>query len=255
MRVHTLWKVIGAVMAAFILLGGTYQVVGALAHAESRTSQSLDPAGVTAVEVRNLAGSVRVVAGTGDRIVVRARVSDGLRSTEHEVSRVDDRVVVRGSCPVFGGEWCSVSYTIEMPPALDLAVRADGRIEVFGLDGDVRADTDDGRITLDRLAGNVRADTDQGRVVGTRLSGSSVRAGSDQGKVVLAFTESPRRVEAGSDQGSVEVTLPDDEGVAYRTETSTDQGSVTDPIRQDPGSDRTITAHSDQGDVTIRYAD
>lgn len=254
MRAHTVWKVVGAAMAALLLVDGTYQAVGALAHAESTATHSLAAGGVTAVEVRNGAGPVRVVAGTGDRVVVRARISDGLRATGHEVARVGDRVVVRGSCPTFGGMWCHVSYTIEVPAAVDLAVRADGRIEVSGVDGDVRADTDQGRIMLDHVGGDVRAATDQGRVVGTGLAGAVVRARSDQGRVVLAFAESPRRVDARSDQGSVEVTLPDDEGVAYRTDTSTDQGTVTDPIRQDPGSPRTIAAHSDQGDVTVRYA-
>ena len=255
MRVHMLWKVIGAVMAAFILVGGTFQAVDALAHARSTSTRTLDAGGVNVLDVHNLAGPVRVVATDGDRIVVRARISDGLRATGHSVARVDDRVVVRGSCPVFGGEWCSVKYTIEVPRALDVTIRADGRIEVFGIDGDVRAGTDQGGITLDHLAGDVRADTDQGRVEGTRLSGSSVRASSDQGRVELSFAESPRRVEADSDQGGVEIILPDDEGVAFRTDTGTDQGRVSDPIRQDPGSDRTIKAHSDQGNVTVRYAD
>jgi hypothetical protein len=254
MRVHTLWKVIGAVMAALLLVGGTYQAVGALAHARSRTSRSLDAGGVHLLDVRNPAGPVRVVASDGDRIVVRARVSDGLRATGHSIARVDDRLVVRGSCPVFGGTWCSVSYDIEVPAGLDVAVRAGGHIEVFGIDGDVRAATDQGRITLDRVGGDVRATTDQGGVEGTRLSGASVEAHSDQGRIELAFADSPRRVVARTDQGRIVITLPDEEGVAYRTDTRTDQGRVSDPIRQDPGSDRTITAHSDQGDVTVRYA-
>lgn len=255
MRAQTLWKLVGTAAAATVLVGGTYQAVGALAHAESTTSRSLDAAGVVAVEVHNSAGPVRVigVAG-GDRIVVRARISDGLRATAHGVTRAGDRVVVRGSCPLFGGTWCRVGYTVEVPASLDVLVRADGPVELSDVDGDVDLRTDQGRVTLDRVAGDVRADTDQGRVTGTRLAAARVRVGSDQGRVSLAFAASPRRVEARSDQGSVEIVLPDDEGVAYVTDTTSDQGTVTDPIRQDPGSDRTITAHSDQGDVTVRYA-
>lgn len=254
-RIPTLWKIAGAVVAVPLLVGGTFQAVGVVAHEESRETTTVAASGIATVDVRNRAGAVRVIGVDGaDRITVRARISDGLRATRHDVATEGDRLVVTGDCPLIGNEWCSVMYTLEVPSDVALKLRADGRIEVSGVAGGVDAGTDQGRIVLDQVDGTVRADSDQGRIEGRRLTGSRVRAHTDQGHVTLSFLASPRAVDAQSDQGGIDIVLPDDRDVAYAVDTGTDQGTVTDAIRQDPRSDRTIRAHSDQGDVTISYA-
>jgi hypothetical protein len=254
-RVPLLWKIAGSLLALPVLVLGTYQAVGALAHERSTETTAVDAAPISTIEVHNSAGSVRVIGvDGGDRITVRARISDSLRPTEHDVATEGERLVVTGSCPIFGGEWCSVSYTIEAPPDVGLEIRADGGIEVAGMDGDVRIATDQGRVTLDDIGGDVRATSDQGAILGSGLRASRVLAHTDQGRVTLRFGDPPRAVDAQSDQGSIEIVLPHVEGVAYRTDTDSDQGTVSDPIDQSPSSSRTLRAHSDQGDVTLRYA-
>jgi hypothetical protein len=254
-RVPLVWKVTGALVAVPMLVFGTYQAVGALAHERSTAVTTVDAAGVATVRVRNSAGSVRVLGVPGvEQITVRARISDGLRPTQHDVATEGDRLVVTGSCPNYGNTWCSVGYTIEAPPEVVVDIRADGGIEVAGIEGDIRIGTDQGRVTLDDVGGDVWATSDQGAIAGSGLRATRVLAHTDQGRVTLRFRDPPRTVDARSDQGSVEIVLPRAEGVDYRVDADTDQGTVSAPIDTGPSSSRTIRAHSDQGDVTLRYA-
>jgi hypothetical protein len=254
MTANRIWKIVGSVVAAGMLVGGTAQVASALAHEEHTETERVDAAGVATLDVHNTAGSIRVVGVAGaDSITVRAHISDGLRATGHHIEQDGDRLLVEGSCPNFLGNWCSTSYTIEVPTDIAVVARSDDHIEVSDIEGDVDASADQSSIELARIGGAVVANSDQGRITGTDLRAGSVQAGADQGRIRLEFAEPPRAVAASADQGDVDIVLPDT-GESYAVAVSTDQGNASYPIRTDPDSDRAITAESDQGDVTISYA-
>jgi hypothetical protein len=251
---NRLWRVGGSLAAVGVLGVGTVQSVSLLAHEEETVVHRFDGAAVRLVDVSNQAGAVHVVGTDGDEIQVRARVSHGMRSTGHS-ERIDgDRLVLRASCPVFGSSFCHVTYTVEVPEDVDVRVRADGRISVSDVTGDVDASTDNGRVEAARVGGDVLLASDNGRVVGTELSAGTADADSDNGRVELTFLDPPRSVTARSDNGSVEVVLPDTPD-DYVVDVSSDNGTAASPdIRTDPESGRTVTASSDNGDVTVRYA-
>ena len=253
--VHVAWLVI-ACLAAVPLLGfGVIQAASTVAHEERTEVTSIDTADVTALDVDNDAGSVTVVGvEDSDAVVVRAQISDGLRETGHRVVRRDGQLFVRGSCPIFGSEWCSVDYTVEVPA--DMHVDVDGRdgVNVSDVAGGLVAASDAGAVELVRIGGDVTAQSDQGRIDARELTASRVDARADQGRVTLEFAESPQQIVAEADQGSIDIVLPDDEDVFYVVETDADQGSVRYRVRQNPRSDRSITAKADQGSITIRYA-
>lgn len=252
--VFHLWRIGGSLAAVGVLGFGTMQSVSQLAHEEETVVRHFDGADLRTVDVRNSAGSVHIVGSDSDEVTVRARVSHGLRSTGESARMDGDRLVLRGSCPVMGSNFCTVRYTVEVPDDVDVYVRADDRISVSDVTGDVDASTDNGRVEAARIDGDVVLVSDNGRVVGTDLRAGTARADSDNGRVELGFLAAPRTVSATSDNGSVEVVLPRTDDYYRIDEVSSDNGTAATPeIRIDPDSDRTITASSDNGDVTVRY--
>jgi Putative adhesin len=249
------WRIGGSLAAVCVLGFGTLQSVTRLAHEEETVTRRLDGAGLELIDVRNSAGSVHIVGTQGDSVTVRARVSHGLRSTGESVRRDGDRLVLRGTCPVIGSDFCTVTYNVEVPRDIDVRIRADAAITVSDVSGDVDASTDNGRVEAARVTGDVDLDSDNGRVVGTDLRAGTAHAESDNGRVEMGFLASPRTLEARSDNGSVEVVLPRTSSYYRIVDVSSDNGSAATPeIRIDPESRRTITATSDNGDVTVRYA-
>ena len=125
--IRVAWLVVGCLAAVPLLGFGVIQAASTVAHEERTEVTTIDLAttDVTGLVVDNGAGSVTVVGvDDGDAIVVRANISDGLRDTGHRVTTRDDHVFVRGTCPLFGSEWCSVDYTVEVPTDLYVNVKA-----------------------------------------------------------------------------------------------------------------------------------
>jgi hypothetical protein len=249
------WLVVACLVAVPMLALGTIQAASALAHEERTEVTEVDAADVRGLIVDNEAGSIRVVGvDDADTVTVHARISDGLRATGHQVSRRDATLVVRGSCPLFGSEWCSVDYTIEVPADLHVDVDGRQRVTVSDVSGGLVASSDASAVELARVGGDVTVSANQARIDASDLTAARVHARADQGHVTLEFAESPDEVVAEADQGSVDIVLPDEDDVDYATETEANRGTVSDAIRQDPRSARSITVEADQGSITIAYA-
>jgi len=252
--VRALWLVFAGLLVVGALTFGAYQVVTLLSH-EERTEVTTHPAaGLTTIDVRSGAGSVRIAGSDGDEVVVRAEISDGLRATAESQQVVGDELQLRASCPNFGSDFCRVTYEIEVPRDLAVVVRADdGSVRVADTAGVVDVDADNGSVEIARLSGTVRAATDNGRVEGVDLRSASVTADSDNGSVTLQFAIAPTAVTATTENGSVEVVVPDD-GEAYRVDVQSDNGDETDDVLEDPASPRSLTLRTDNGSATARTA-
>jgi hypothetical protein len=249
------WLVVGSLVAVPLLALGAMQATSVLAH-EERTERTEMAAGeLTGVLVDNDAGSVEVVGVEGaDAVVVHARISEGLRSTGHRVDERDGMVVVRGSCPLFAAEWCSVDYTIEVPVDMYVDVSGVEGVQVSDVTGGVNAHSRASTVELDRVGGDVTASANQGRLEATDLSAERLHARANQGSLSLEFAVSPREIVADANQGSVDIVLPEDPDISYATVVEANQGSVNNRINSSPRSDRSITAQANQGSITIRYA-
>jgi hypothetical protein len=253
--VRRAWLVVACLVALPLLAVGMVQVVSVVAHEEHVERTEVDAADLRGVVVDNGAGSITVVGVEGsDTVSVHARISEGLRSTGHVVSVRDDTLVVRGTCPLFGSEWCSVDYTIEVPADLHVDVDGRQRVTVSDVSGGLVASSDASAVELARVGGDVTVSANQARIDASDLTAARVHARADQGHVTLEFAESPDEVVAEADQGSVDIVLPDEDDVDYATETEANRGTVSDAIRQDPRSARSITVEADQGSITIAYA-
>jgi hypothetical protein len=253
--VRRLWLA-GASLLAVLGLGfGTLQAASLVAHEERSEVTSVAAGGVQGLVVDNRAGSVELIGVAGaDEITVRARISDGLRATGHQVDTRDGVVRVTGSCPVFGSEWCEVDYTVEVPPGLFVDVAGRDGVSASNLTGGLTARSSAAAVDLLRVGGDVTVSANHSRVEGRDLTAADVDASANNGRLTLEFAASPRHVTARANHGRVDITLPDEPGVVYATDTEANQGTVRDEIRQDPGSDRSITVEANRGDATISYA-
>jgi hypothetical protein len=252
---HVFWKVVGSVVAVPMLIGGWYQAASTLAHEERILTEEVAAEGLTALEIDNEAGWVHLV-GVEDAaaVTIRARVSDGWRSTQHELRREEGgRLVLRASCPNFGSEFCLVNYTIEVPAGLAVEVRGDEGVEVSDLTGPVYAESDASGVVAARISGDLTIKTDEGGVEATEVTSARVEARAIEGGVRLSFDGPPRSVVADSVEGGIEILLPQVDGVSYASEVTAVEGSVTEQIDESPDSDRTISAHTVEGGATVRY--
>jgi hypothetical protein len=252
---HTLWRVGGSFVAAFLLVTGVVQVVVLVAH-ERRTVESTFPAaGLRAVEIHSDSGGrVEVVGTDGDEVRVAARIDHGLRATSYDERIEGDRLVITSSCPLLMSAHCQVTYRVEVPSSLELTVSNDaGAISVSDIDGGVDVRADAGRVELARVGGVLRAHSDAGSVTGVGLRSPHVTAGSDAGAVSLDFAAAPVAVVATSDAGSVDVVVPRT-GEAYNVTADSDAGGVSTEVDTSTSAERTIVATSDAGAVNVRYA-
>ncbi|MCU1359548.1 MAG: putative lipoprotein, partial [Ilumatobacteraceae bacterium] len=232
---------------------GTFNIVDLVAHEMETRVVTFDAAGISVLDVSDDAGSVTIQSADVDQITVRARIGHGLRRSGSSVEVQGDRLVVRGSCPVIGSQWCDVRYTIEVPADVDVVVDGDSdRITVTGMTGTVQLHSDNGSIHASRLSGDLQLSADNGSIHGTELTSRSVHADSDNGSIELQLTTPPQTIDVTTDNGNIVVELPSGNEV-YAVDISSDNGSTDNGLRTDPASDRTVVATTDNGDVTLRY--
>jgi hypothetical protein len=247
------WVAIGSFVTVAALANGTYTIVGLLAHEMETRTVTVDAAGIVEIDVGNDAGSVTIETADVDQITVRARIGHGLRRSGSSVRVEGDRLLVRGSCPVFGSEWCDVRYTIEVPERIDVTVRADNDgIRVSGIEGAVELHSDNGSIDVSDIVGDVVLSSDNGSIRGSLLTAETLRADADNGDIRVELAVAPRSVEMSSDNGNVVVVIPPGDET-YAVDITTDNGGVDNSLRTDPASDRHVVITSDNGNVTARY--
>jgi hypothetical protein len=120
------------------------------------------------VRIRNFSGEIRVVAGSGRNVVVKAI----RRAPRERLDRITLDVTANGSIVTVDANHRAESdrrdddnvvetqMTVEIPPASDLDVNAfSSDVTVDGLSGDQRIKTFSGAITVQNLQGEIDAQT------------------------------------------------------------------------------------------------
>jgi hypothetical protein len=242
---------VGSVLAAVLLVVGTFQFVDVLAHEEhDLTWVVTEP--VTTLDVRHAgSGSVHVIGAPVDVVTIDARVSDGLRATAYDHRVVGDVLELTASCPNFGSTWCRVDYVVEVPHDTVVRIHADESTRVDNVTADVEVRSD-GSIEVSGLAGTTLLASDNGSVRAVGLRSEVVDARSSNGSVRVSTDVAPRSVVARSDNGSVEVLVPrtDDH---YAVDAGSRNGRTTNEVVTDPAAERRLTARSDNGSVRVAY--
>jgi hypothetical protein len=241
-------------LAAVTVAWGVVSAADLVARAETTETFTRDVAPRLRIETD---GWVQVTAGPVDSISIERTVERGLRApaVSAAVTSAGDELVLSGDCPAVVSSWCSVDYTVVVPPDTEVIVDSgSGSITVIGVQGDVTASSSAGSVTVSDLGGVVRLTSSAGAVRGEGLTGTTVRARSDAGSVRLVFDAAPTSVDADSSAGAVEVVVPYDDAV-YAVDASTSAGSTRIEVATDPSADRTLRLRSSAGDVSVRHPD
>jgi hypothetical protein len=170
------------------------------------------------IEVRIEDGHVKIQGVEGSRSI-EARFEKRARSVDSETaSRLLDRIEVSGveaesgarfrlegrveSVPTFGGA-LRADLMLRVPRQVELEIETrDGRIEIEGVEGRVRAESGDGRIVVERSSGDLRLRTEDGSIVGRHLD-ARIEAATEDGSVELEGTFP--RLEAATSDGGIEI--------------------------------------------------
>ena len=202
-----------------------------------RTEEETVPAdGIRIIDVRSENGAVEIRGGSDGDITIQSILRERRDGDARASYRIDgDRLVIDGDCDQRWWEPCSVGFVVTLPPDLDVRVATDaGRVEVFGMNGDLHIETANGAIDA------------------AALGDGSVSAETDNGRVRLTFDEVPSDVHADTDNGAITIRLPDD-GDLYAVDADTDNGAIDIEVETDPDAGRRIVARSDNGSIDVGY--
>ncbi|MGH3704299.1 MAG: DUF4097 family beta strand repeat-containing protein [Agromyces sp.] len=233
----------GAVVAsAVLLLSGC----GLLTPPERFSDESTLDDQVHTIEIDEPAGSVTV---RSDEDATEVEVS---RTVSYHGDRevgstfeVDDGVLVLSGC----GNRCTVDYTIELPPGVDVrGSTSNGAIELTKV-AEVDVSTNNGRIELDDVTGAIEVETSNGRIEGRGLAGTGVRASTSNGAIELRLSAA-QDVDARTSNGGIDLAVPTD-GVGYRVTTDTSNGSVDVDIDEDSDGEFALDLATSNGSIRV----
>lgn len=149
---------------------------------------------------------------------------------------------------------CASRHQVKVPRGVAVTVHGDnGKIAASGFDTPLDLRSDNGKVTVRDSSGPLKLDSDNGGILAEGISGSSVKAESDNGAVRLAFTAVPTLVDTVSDNGKVTIELPGD-GTSYAVSTRTDNGNTSVEVPRSDDSPHVVKARSNNGEVTVRSA-
>ena len=250
--VRRLLMLIAALVALFMVAGGTINLLDLMSRHTTTETTTYD--GVRSIAIDNAADVRLVGVPAGGPVRVVARVTEGLRSPDHEAGMsADGTLRLSSSCPLLFTGHCDVRYDVTVPRDVEVRARASG--------GDIVAEelTSDRPIELRSSAGDVsvsdvtapelQLSSSAGEVEARGVSARQVRAHSSAGDVAVAMIVAPDRLDADSSAGDVSVLVPDR---FYRLDASSSAGDVdTGRTRIDPDAPRSIRARSSAGDVQV----
>ena len=201
---------------------------------------------VHTIEIDQPAGSV-VVQGDADATEVEVSRTVSYHGDREIGStfEVDDGVLVLSGC----GRHCTVEYTIELPPGVDVrGATSNGAIELTKVN-EVDVATNNGRVELDDVTGTVEVETSNGRIEGRGLAGTGVRASTSNGGIELRLA-APQDVEARTSNGAIDLAVPVGDA-GYRVTTDTSNGSVDVGIDEDSDGEFALDLATSNGSIRV----
>lgn len=226
-------RIIGSALAAVALVAvvvGVSWLVRDVRHANARVAVGDG----SQLAFRSSNSDLTIVDGTGKDIVIKARITDGLRETSYELGRDNNEFSIVGRCIPWLSLGCGVQVTIAVPDGYPILIATgSGDVKVVGL--------------KDRV---VTVATGSGEVTGSKLSVTEFSVNTDGGHVAADFTKQPYALKVTTKSGNIRAVIPAGK-ISYLTTVKSTTGRVSSNLRSDPKGDGLVRLLSDQGDIRV----
>ncbi|WP_432495369.1 DUF4097 family beta strand repeat-containing protein [Kineococcus gypseus] len=239
-----------AVLAVLVVAAAGVDVLGDVTATRTATTEVFDGP-VRQVRAEGGTGDVRVTAADVARVQVRALVHEGWTDAGASAALADGVLRLDSSCE--SGWWspCEVSWEVEVPEGVDLALRTGtGDQKLSGRFGRVGADVGTGDVEAsgaDADEVDVRAGTGDVELGGAYRE---VRVRTGTGDVEVDVVQPPDSVELTTGTGDVDLQLPDVEG-GYAAGATSSFGDVVLDLPVDDDSPRAVRVTASTGDVEV----
>lgn len=229
-------QIIGAAVAA-VLVVAAISAISLVLRSDRVAVNELDVTDSAQVSIVSSTSNLKVIEGSGDRVVIRAKVTDGLKPTVYEIHRRNKDITIVGRCARWLSPGCGVSATVAIPKRFPLEIRtssADVRVEGM---------TDPGRVVTIR--------TGSGDVTGRRLQVLEFAVATDDGAVSANFAKQPSALKVRTISGDISARIPNGE-IKYLTKVHSDTGRVASGLMNVADGRGLISLLSTSGDITVR---
>lgn len=230
-------RIVGSAAAAFALVG-LVSLASILIRSERVAVNEIDVSDSSQVAIRSTNSDIKVIEGSGERLVIRAKVTDGIDSTDYELHRVDNQVEIVGRCLRWLSPGCGVKATIAVPKDYPLLIATGS--------ADVRAEG-----LADRV---VTIGTGSGDVDGVKLRVQEFSVDSDNGDVSATFARAPYALKVTTKEGDITAKIPKGK-IRYLVNVASESGDVDSNLVDQQNGRGIIRLLSDSGDISVRQAD
>jgi hypothetical protein len=229
-------QIIGAALAA-VLVVAVISAVSLLVRSDRVAVNQLDVSDSAQVSIVSSTSDLKIIEGSSDRVVIRAKVTDGLKPTVYEIHRRNKDITIVGRCARWLSPGCGVRATVAVPKGYPLEIRTSS--------ADIRVDrmTDPGRVVTIR--------TGSGNVTGRHLQALEFAVATDDGNVSASFSKQPSALKVRTISGDVTARIPNGE-IKYLAKVHSDTGRVASSLMNVDDGRGLISLVSTSGDITVR---
>jgi hypothetical protein len=227
-------RILGSAAAAFAVVG-LFSLASLLIRSERVAVNELDVSDSSQIAVRSTNSDLKIIEGSSKRLVIRAKVTDGLGSTDYELHRVDNQVEIVGRCMHWLSPGCGVKVTIAVPKDYPLLVATGS--------ADVRAEG-----LVDRV---VTIGTGSGDVEGVKLRVQEFSVDSDRGNVSATFAKAPYALKVTTKDGDITAKIPNGK-IRYLVNVASTTGKVESNLVDQKNGRGIIRLLSDSGDINVK---
>ena len=229
-------RILASATAAFAVVG-LLSLASLLIRSERVAVNELDMSDSSQVAIRSTNSDIKVIEGDSDRLVIRAKVTDGLDSTDYELHRVDNQVEIVGRCLRWLSPGCGVKVTVAVPEDYPLLIATGS--------ADVRAEG-----LADRV---VTIGTGSGDIVGVKLRVQEFSVDSDRGNVSASFAKAPYALKVTTKDGNITARIPKGK-IRYLVNVASETGKVDSNLVDQRSGRGIIRLLSDSGDISVTQA-
>ena len=227
-------RILASAAAAFLVVG-LLSLASLLIRSERVAVNELDVSDASQIAIRSTNSDLKIVEGTSDRLLIRAKVTDGIDSTDYELHRVDNQVEIVGRCLRWLSYGCGVKVTIAVPKDYPLLIATGS--------ADVRAEG-----LADRV---VTIGTGSGDVEGVKLRVQEFSVDSDGGDVSATFAKAPYALKVTTKDGDITAKIPKGK-IRYLVNVASETGTVDSNLTDQQNGRGIIRLLSDSGDINVK---